>query len=123
RPARTARPPVDREQHVRGLQRQHQVMARKRDVLRVGAVTVEDGGHLAGPAGAPRGTLTELGARLGGDAYLGHGENSSLLRSTAVRHGRPLRTECCDLRTPTRTCDRKILCVTPGNATPRPAPH
>jgi hypothetical protein len=53
-------------------------------VLRVGAVTIEDSGHLAGPAGAPGGTLTELGARLGGDAYLGHGENSSSNKSWSV---------------------------------------
>src|SRR5690606_1299101 len=117
RPARTARPPVDREQHVRRLQRQHEVMARQRDVLRVGAVTVENGGNLAGPAGAPRGTLTELGARLGGDTYLGHGENSSLLRSTAV-----LRWTSATDRANQALIDAsgasKILCVTRGVRVP-----
>jgi large subunit ribosomal protein L25 len=44
----------------------------QRDVKYVGAVAVEDGGHLAGPAGTAGAALAELVARLGGDADLGH---------------------------------------------------
>src|SRR5690606_19944641 len=63
---------VHAQQHVRGLQGQHQVMAGKRDVARLGAVAVEDGRHLTRAAGATRGALAEFRARLGSDTYLGH---------------------------------------------------
>jgi hypothetical protein len=53
-------------------------MAGQHDVTRVSAVAVQNGGHLAGFASAPRRALAELGAGLGGNAYLGHGKNSSL---------------------------------------------
>ncbi|GLU46910.1 hypothetical protein Nans01_12610 [Nocardiopsis ansamitocini] len=35
-------------------------------------MAVEDGRHLARATGTARGALTELGARLGSDTYLGH---------------------------------------------------
>jgi len=45
----------------------------QRQVARVGAVTVEDRGDLAGATGATRGALAELGAWFDGQTYLGHG--------------------------------------------------
>src|SRR5690606_40247233 len=66
------------------------------------SVAVEDGRHLARATGAARGALTELGARLGSDTYLGHDETpwwiiprsdgeTRLLRKTAPLHtsGKP----------------------------------
>src|SRR5262249_22183453 len=45
-----------------------------RDALRLAAEAVHDGGHAAGPAQAPRGTRTPLGAGLcGEDDLVGHG--------------------------------------------------
>ena len=64
---------LEREQGVLRLEREHQLVAGQRDVPRVGAVAVEDGGDLAGPADAAGGALAELGAGLGGDTDLGHG--------------------------------------------------
>ena len=46
----------------------------ERDVLGLLAVAVQHGGHQAGTAGTPGTTLAELGAGLGADLYLGHGE-------------------------------------------------
>jgi hypothetical protein len=64
---------VQREQDVRGLQGEHQLVAGQRDVPRVGAVAVQNCGHFLVTADAARGALAELGARLGGDTDLGHG--------------------------------------------------
>ena len=49
-----------------------ELAGRQGDVTRVGAVAVDDGRHLAGPAGAAGAALAELGARLGGQSDLGH---------------------------------------------------
>ena len=71
------------------------------DRWRVLAVTVEDGGDVAGPTGAAGAALAELGARLGVDADLGHGgvllkggsglrageARGTLLTETHVDHG------------------------------------
>ena len=72
---------VDRQQRVGVLERQHELVARQRDVHGVGAVSVEDGGHVVGATDAAGGALAELGARLGGDLDLSHGE--FLLKSVA----------------------------------------
>src|SRR5690606_32151116 len=58
----------------RGLQSEHQVVAWQVDVAGSDAVAVEDGRHLARATGAACSALTELGARLGSDTYLGHDE-------------------------------------------------
>ena len=55
------------------LEREHRLVARQRDVHRVGAVAVEHGGDLVGAADPAGGTLAELGAGLGGELDLGHG--------------------------------------------------
>ncbi len=64
---------VECEQHVRGLQREHELVAGERDVPRVGAVAVQDGRNLGLATDAAGCALAELGARLGGDTDLGHG--------------------------------------------------
>jgi hypothetical protein len=51
-------------------------MAGQGDVTGVGAVPVEDSGHPARAPHAASGSLTELGARLGDNADLGHGGGS-----------------------------------------------
>jgi len=48
-------------------------VAGQADVPRVAAVAVQDGGNAARAPHAAGRALAELGARLGGDAYLGHG--------------------------------------------------
>ena len=68
--------PVQPDQHVRGLQRDHQVVAGQHHVPGVGAVAVEYGRHQARTARTAGGALAELGARLGGDADLRHGSCS-----------------------------------------------
>ena len=50
----------------------------QRDVPGLLAVAVQHGGHQAGPAGTAGTTLAELGAGLGADLYLGHGETPGL---------------------------------------------
>jgi hypothetical protein len=65
---------LQREQRVGVvLEREHELVARQREVAGLVAVAVEHGGHLAGTAGAAGRTLAELGAGLGDDADLGHG--------------------------------------------------
>ena len=49
-----------------------ELAGRQRHVARIGAVAVDDGGDLAGAAGAAGATLAELGARLGVQTDLGH---------------------------------------------------
>lgn len=73
---------LDQQQGVRGLQRQHGVVTWQRDVHRVRAVAVQNGGHLVVPADSAGSTLAELRARLGLDLDLGHEMNS--LKSVAV---------------------------------------
>ncbi len=72
------------------LERQHQLVAREREVARDVAVAVEDRRHLVGPADAPRRALAELGAGLGGDADLGHSGTPRTVRvhATAGRWAR-----------------------------------
>ena len=54
------------------LERVREVAGRQRQVPRVGAVAVQDGGDLAGAAGSPGTTLAELGADFGKQANLRH---------------------------------------------------
>jgi len=56
---------LDGEQSIGCLEREQQVVARKCDVDRVGAVPVEYGGHLVVAADTPSCTLAERGAGLG----------------------------------------------------------
>jgi len=67
---------VDRQQRVRGLEREHRVVARQGHVDRIAAVPVQDGGDLVGATDAAGGALAELGALLGGNLDLGHGSFS-----------------------------------------------
>ena len=70
---------LQREQDVGtgvGVQSPLELATGQRDVAGVGAVAVQDGGHLAGPPGAPGATLAELCARFGADADLGHDDDS-----------------------------------------------
>ncbi|CCH72238.1 hypothetical protein BN11_1470002 [Nostocoides australiense Ben110] len=59
------------EQGVGVLEGHHRVVAGHGDVDRVGAVAVDDGGHLAGAADAARRALAELGAELDVKTVLG----------------------------------------------------
>ena len=68
---------VQPDQHVRRLQREHQLVAGQHDVARLLAVAVEHGRHQARTARTAGGALAKLGARLGGDADLRHGGHSS----------------------------------------------
>ena len=61
------------DQDVGRAQREQDVVARQADVPRVGAVAVQDGGNPARAPHAAGRALAELAARLGGNAYLGHG--------------------------------------------------
>ncbi len=70
--------PVQLEQHVRRLQREHQVVAGQAQVAGIGPVPVQHGGHLALAAAAAGSALAELVTSLGGDLYLGHGAFSSV---------------------------------------------
>ena len=58
---------VELEQRVGAADEQRDLVARERDVLRVGAVAVDDGGDLAGGAEAAGGALAEVLAQLGVD--------------------------------------------------------
>ena len=64
---------LDREQGVRRLQGEHQVVARQRDVHGIGAVSVQHRGNLRLAPDSAGGTLAELVTRLGVDLDLGHG--------------------------------------------------
>ncbi len=77
---------VDRENLVEPAvpDRGRELPGRQRDVLRLLAVAVQHGGHQTGPARAAGTTLAELGAGLGADLYLGHGETPETLRSGCV---------------------------------------
>ena len=68
---------LDQQQGVGGLQGQHGVVTGQRDVHRVTAVAVEDGGNLVVPADSAGSTLAELRTRFGLDLDLGHEMNSS----------------------------------------------
>ena len=76
----------DREEGVGVLERHHGVVARQRDVHRLGAVAVHDGGDLVVAADLAGRALAELGAGLGlqRDGVVGHG---SLLEIGASRSG------------------------------------
>src|SRR5699024_2267518 len=63
---------VDREERVRVLERQHRLVAGQREVLRLAAVPVEDGGDVALAAGAARGALAEVGATGRGELDVCH---------------------------------------------------
>src|SRR5690625_23104 len=63
---------VDTDQDVRGLQGEHELVARQVQMAGLGAVAVEDGRHLARAADATSGALAEFRAGLGSDTYLGH---------------------------------------------------
>jgi hypothetical protein len=86
----TAARELDRQQRVGpALERQHQLVARQRDVHRLGAVSVEDRRDLVGAPDPARGALAELGTRLGLDLDLGHGELLELwVRMTRRRRWR-----------------------------------
>jgi len=82
RQVRLAALDLDHQQGVGGLQGQHGVVTRQRDVHRVGAVAVQDGRDLVVPADSAGSTLAELVARFGLDLDLGH--EMTLLKSVAV---------------------------------------
>ena len=65
---------LDREELVDAAvaDRRGELPRRQRDVLGIGAVPVEHGGHVAGTTRAARTALAELGTRFGLDTDLGH---------------------------------------------------
>ena len=69
--------PVQVQQHVRRLQRAHQLVPGQGQVTGVRAVAVQHSGYQARAADAAGGALAELITSLGGDVDLGHGANSS----------------------------------------------
>ena len=90
-PARCRRRASSSSRTLALFERQHRARGPGRvDVPRVGAVAVEHGGDLAGPAGPAGGALAELGAGLGGDLDLGHGERL-LVRRCVRRRARSVR--------------------------------
>ena len=81
---------LDRQQGVHGAQGEEGLVARQRDMDRIGAVTVDDRGHLVLTADPAGGALAELGARLGGelDLVVSHEWFSSTLLATGGRLGK-----------------------------------
>jgi hypothetical protein len=77
---------VDREHLVEATvpDRRGELPGRKRDMNGCFAVAVQHSGHQAGPARAAGTTLAELGAGLGADLYLGHGETPETVGSGCV---------------------------------------
>ena len=100
---------VDREQGVGRTQREQGLVTRQRDVDRVGAVAVQDGGHLVGAADPAGCTLAELRTQFGGQLYLGHertpqtmdigdAPRENQLGPAEKNNGQPSRSRSCDPR-------------------------
>src|SRR5690606_38074412 len=74
------------QEHVRLLEREHRLVTRQRDVDRIDAALVEHRRDLVGATDPASGTLAELGALLGGNLDLGHGD-SLLGGGSSIRSG------------------------------------
>ena len=81
---------ADLEDQARVAQGQGQVVVRERDVLRLLALAVDDGGHQARAAGAASRALAEVRPRLGGDADLGHNFSSYVVARGRESRGQRL---------------------------------
>jgi hypothetical protein len=85
---------VEVQQHVRRLQREHQLVPGQAQVPGLGAVPVQHGGNPPLAAAAAGGALAELVADLGCDMDLGHGAISSTQRAMRVRSVAENATAC-----------------------------